>query len=183
MGGYIALAFWRKYPERVRALVLANTRASADTEETRAKRRELIAIARSQGAEAVASLQTTGMIGATTREQRPDFVEHVRTMLAAAPVEGIIGALEAMMARPDSTPLLGDINAPTLLLAGDEDVLCPPREMRALHAAIPGSTLEVIPAAGHLSNLEQPGRFTQALTQFLVGTHGHAPDPPPRRAP
>ena len=168
MGGYVAFALWRRFPERVRALVLCDTRAGADTEEGREKRRALIATARERGSSAVADSQLTGMIGKTTREKFPEIAESVREMMVAAPVEGIIGGLEAMMARPDSTPTLGTITVPTLIVVGDEDALTPPKEARAMHAAIPGSQLEVIERAGHVSNLERPAAFNHVLSEFLA---------------
>jgi 3-oxoadipate enol-lactonase len=82
-------------------------------------------------------------------------------------VEGIIGALQAMRARPDSTPLLAEIDVPCLVVVGDEDVITPVRESRAMHAAIRGSRLEIIPGAGHLSNLERPAAFNAALSDFV----------------
>ncbi len=89
-------------------------------------------------------------------------------MMAQTPAEGIIGALEAMMLRPDSTSLLSTIDVPTLIVVGDEDVPTPPKEARAMHERIAGSKLEVISAAGHLSNLERPAAFNHVLTEFLV---------------
>lgn len=172
MGGYVALAFWRRHRARVRALILADTRATADDDAARAKRRELIAVARADGSAAVAERAIVGMVGKRTRERSPALVEAVRDMLAAAPVEGVVGALEAMMARPDSTPLLATIDVPTLVVVGDEDVLAPEREARAMQSAIRGSRLEVIAGAGHLSNLERPAAFNHVLAEFLGALTG-----------
>jgi 3-oxoadipate enol-lactonase len=167
MGGYVAFALWRRYKDLVRGLVLADTRATADTEEAKRKRHELIALAQERGAEAVAAAQITGMLGSNTRENHPDIVETVRQMLAAAPVEGIIGALKAMIERPDSTPTLATISTPTLIIVGEDDVLTPPKDARAMHEKIPGSHLEVIRAAGHLSNMERPAAFNHVVSEFL----------------
>jgi 3-oxoadipate enol-lactonase len=167
MGGYIALAFYRRHTALVRALVLADTRATADTEETKSKRRELIGVARESGAVAVADSQITGMLGSSTRSLNPDLVESVHQSLREAPVEGIIGALEAMMARPDSTPMLASIAVPTLIVVGDEDVITPQKEARAMHSAIRGSRMEVIRGAGHLSNLERPAAFNHIMSEFI----------------
>lgn len=167
LGGYVAFAFWRRHRERVRALLLASTRAGADDDAARARRRELIAVARESGSAAVAERMIVGMVGKSTRERSLALVESVRRMLAAAPVEGIVGALEAMMARPDSTPTLAEIDVPTLVVAGDEDVLAPPAEARAMQAAIRGSRLEVIAGAGHLSNFERPAAFNHVTGEFL----------------
>jgi pimeloyl-ACP methyl ester carboxylesterase len=172
MGGYVAFDFVRRYSDRVHSLLLADTRSGADSDETRAKRRDLQTLARTAGAVAVADAQMTGMIGATTRESRPDVVQRVHAMLSAAPVEGIVGALEAMMNRPDSTRLLSEIDVPVLIVVGEEDALTPVKESRAMHAAIAGSTLAVIPKAGHVSNIENPVAFNSAMRNFLASV-GH----------
>ena len=168
MGGYVAFAMWRRHPSLVRALVLADTRAGADSDEARAKRMELINVARTRGSGAVADLQITGMLGKTTRANRPALIEQVHRMLENASVEGIVGALEAMMARDDSTATLATIDVPTLVVVGQEDVLTPVREAELLHEGIRGSRLEVIEHAGHLSNLERPAAFNHVLSEFLA---------------
>jgi 3-oxoadipate enol-lactonase len=169
MGGYVAFAFWRRHRAKVRALVLADTRAGADTDEGREKRRRLIEVARSRGSGTVAEMQVASMVGETTRQRRPDVVDTVRGMMAAAPVEGIVGALEAMMARPDSTPTLATIDVPALLVVGDDDTLTPPAEARAMHERIRGSRLEVIAQAGHICNLERPAAFNHVVSEFVEG--------------
>ena len=169
MGGYIALAFWRLHRERVLALVLADTRAGADSEEGKQKRRETIELAREEGPVAVARTLLPGMVGKSTREREPSVVAMMRAMLESASVESIVGASEAMMNRSDATSVLPTIDVPTLIVVGEEDVLTPPKESRAMHAAIPGSRLEIIPGAGHVSNVERPAAFNQVLTEFLAG--------------
>jgi 3-oxoadipate enol-lactonase len=173
MGGYVALNLWRRQPERVRGLVLANTRAAADTEEGRERRRQLIAMAREKGSAAVATKQLEGLIGKTTRQRHPDIVELAHMIMMRPQVDGVIGALEAMMSRPDSTSLLETIDVPTMLVAGEEDAVIHPREMRAMHEAIRGSRFEVIIQAGHLSNLERPAAFNTLLSEFLAGLIYH----------
>ncbi len=168
LGGYIALAFWRRHPNRVRALVLADTRAGADSEEGREKRRATIRTAREEGAQAVAEQSISGLLGKTTREQDGEPVATARALLAQARVEGIVGASEAMMSRPDSTPTLATISVPTLVLVGEEDALTPVKDSRAMADAIPGAKLEVIPSAGHVSNIERPAAFTRALRDFVA---------------
>jgi len=88
-------------------------------------------------------------------------------MIARAPVDGIVGALEAMMARPDSTPTLATIDVPTLVLVGEEDRLTPLAESQKIHEGIAGSVLETIAGAGHLSNLERPAAFNHVLSEFV----------------
>jgi 3-oxoadipate enol-lactonase len=169
MGGYVTLAFWRLHRERVLALVLADTRAGADTEEGKQKRRETIDLARHEGPTAVARALLPGMVGKSTREREPSVVAAMRAMLESTSVDSIVGASEAMMNRPDATSLLATIDVPTLIIVGEEDVLTPPKESRAMHAAIPGSRLEIIPGAGNVSNVERPAAFNQVLTEFIAG--------------
>jgi len=168
MGGYASFAFWRRHRNRVRALVLADTRAGADSEETRAKRRQLIEVARTEGSTAVANLQIPSLVGKTTRERQPGTYDAVHRVMAQAPVEGIIGAIESMMLRPDSSATLATIDVPTLIIVGEEDVPTPVKEARAMHERIAGSRLEIIAQAGHLCNLERPAAFNHLLTEFLV---------------
>jgi 3-oxoadipate enol-lactonase len=169
MGGYVAFAFWRRHRERVRALVLSDTRAGPDSEEGREKRRRLIEVARSRGSATIAEMQIASLVGGTTRARRPEVVEIVRAAMAAAPPDGIIGALEAMMARPDSGPTLATIDVPTLILVGDEDTLTPPAEALAMHEQIRGSRFEVIAEAGHICNLERPSAFNHVVSEFVEG--------------
>jgi pimeloyl-ACP methyl ester carboxylesterase len=168
MGGYVAFAVWRRHRGRVRALVLAHTRAGADTDDVRARRRRLIEVAQSEGSRAVADLQISAMLGATTRSRNPTLVATTHRMLALAPVAGIVGALTAMMNRPDSVALLSTIDVPTLIISGDEDTIVPPSEARAMHEAIAGSRLEVLTGAGHLSNVERPAAFNHVTGEFLL---------------
>jgi pimeloyl-ACP methyl ester carboxylesterase len=167
MGGYVAFAFWRRHRARVRALILCDTRAGSDTAEGREKRRAMIDLATSGGSIAVAEAQIAGMVGKSSRRKRPDLVDGIRAMMANAPVEGIVGALGALMERPDSTPTLATIDVPTLIVVGDEDVLTPPSESRAMHAAIAHSRLEILEQAGHVSNIERPAAFNHVVSEFL----------------
>jgi pimeloyl-ACP methyl ester carboxylesterase len=168
MGGYVAFALWRRHAQRVRGLVLMDTRAGADTPEGVQKRREMIAMANERGSAAVADTMITGMVGKSTREKCPEIVDAVHSMLQSAPVEGVIGALEALIARPDSVPTLGTITVPTLVVVGEEDVLTPPKESEAMHLAIAGSRLELIACAGHVSNVERSAAVNHVLSEFLA---------------
>jgi pimeloyl-ACP methyl ester carboxylesterase len=168
LGGYVAFALWRRHRHRVRALVFADTRAAADAPDNVARRRELIALAHAQGSTAVANVQIAGLVGKTTRDKRPDIYDSVHRLIAQAPVDGLIGGLEAMIARPDSTSTLSTIDVPTLIIAGSEDAVTPPRDARTLHAAIPGSRIEILQQAGHLSNIERPAAFNTVVTEFLA---------------
>lgn len=169
MGGYVAFAAWRRHRERVRGLILASTRAGADSAAAIEKRRGLIEMARTRGVGAVADSMMPGMVGKTTREKNPDVVEAVRTICASASVAGTVGALEAMMARPDSTPALATIDVPVLVVAGDEDALIPVSESRSMHEAIRGSRFEIMAGAGHVANVERPAAFNHVVSEYLAG--------------
>src|SRR5438094_30611 len=114
IGGHVAFAFWRRHRPRVRALVLSDTRASAETPEGAERRHALSELARTQGAGAVANVQIATLVGRTTRDKRPDIYDSVHRMIAQAPVDGIVGALEALLMRPESTATLPTIDVPTL---------------------------------------------------------------------
>jgi pimeloyl-ACP methyl ester carboxylesterase len=167
LGGYVAFALWRRHRSRIRGLVLSDTRATADSEEVVARRRSLIETARTQGSTAVANMQIAGLMGKSTRDKRPDIYDAMHRMMAQTGVDGIIGALEAMIARPDSTNTLATIDMPTLIVVGEEDVITPPKEARRIHDGIPGSRIEVIKGAGHLSNVERPAAFNTVVSEFL----------------
>lgn len=167
MGGYVTFAFWRRHRARVRALILADTRAGADDADGRARRQAMIDLARRGGSPAVAEAVLPGMVGKTARARDPELAQSVRAMLAAAPVAGVVGALGAMMARPDSTPTLATIDVPTLIVVGAEDALTPVAESHAMHAAIEGSRCCIIPRAGHVSNLERPAAFNHLVSEFV----------------
>jgi 3-oxoadipate enol-lactonase len=168
MGGYVAFAMMRRHRARVRALVLADTRATADTDEGRSNRMRLIALIDEHGVEALAARQLRPTLGRSTFEQQPEIVEVVRRMMASAPAEGAKGALRAMAARPDSSGLLPTIDVPTLVVGGAEDVFTPPSELEALASAIPGSRIELIEQCGHVCPLERPAAFNHVVGEFLA---------------
>lgn len=170
MGGYTALALWRRHRDRVQAFVLADTRATADTAEGRERRRALIATAEAEGSAAVTARQMAALVGRTTRERRPDVCDMIRGIMLAAPVPGIVGALEAMAARPDSTPTLATIDVPTLFVVGAEDAVTPTDEARSMQRAVRGARLAIVPDAGHLASLEQPNAFGDLLESFVVAS-------------
>ena len=166
MGGYVALAFARKYPDRVRALVLADSRAEADAPEGKAKRSAQQAQVEAEGIDRLIETLAVALLGQPTRDKKADVVARVKELMVNPPA-GFIGALEAMKNRPDSTDLLSAIRVPTLVVVGENDALTPPEASRAMHERIAGSRLVVIPEAGHLSNLEAPEAFNGALAEFL----------------
>lgn len=171
MGGYVAMAMWRRHPARVRALMLCDTKMGPDTDAARANRDALIDLARTEGGETVAHRLLPGMVGKATRERAPELDHGVWTMMARQPVDGIVGALGALRDRPDSQETLRSISVPTLLLVGEDDVLTPPSESRAMLNELPdgaSARLELIAGAGHVSCLERPAAVTHALADFLA---------------
>ncbi len=169
MGGYVSLAFSRKYRDRLKALVLADTRAQADSQAGRTGRFLLAQTAFSQGSEAVADIMLPKLLGPTSLQSKQDLVRHVREIIHAAPVSGILVDLMAMADRPDAVPHLHTIGCPTLILIGQEDTTTPISDSRLMAQEIGGAQLAVIPSAGHLSNLEQPDVFNDLVKGFVEG--------------
>jgi 3-oxoadipate enol-lactonase len=171
MGGYAAFALVRRHPDRLKALVLADTRAGADGDAARSARAAQADKVRKEGSAAIADAVLPKLVGETTHTQRPEILARLRETIAANPPRGIADALAGLAARADSTPTLREIRVPTLVVCGAEDVLTPLAESEALVRGIAGSRLEVIPAAGHLSSVENPDAFNAALGKFLMGLH------------
>lgn len=165
LGGYVAFELLRRWRERVRGLILMDTRAEADSTEGRRARDALIGRVREQGALAAAEAMLPRFF---TPQVSPEIIERIRTMILRTPVAGIVGALSAMRERPDSTALLETLTGiPTLVLVGAEDMITPPPIAQAMATAIPGARLMEIPGAGHLPCVEQPVPTTRAILKFL----------------
>lgn len=167
MGGYISLAFLDRYPELVLGLILANTRSAPDTEQARAGRQAMTEQVLSGGVAGIATTMLPKMLTATTIARNPDLADSVRVMMARQRVNGVVAALRGMAARPDRTPILDSIKIPTLIITGEADSLIPMEESQSINEAIEGSRLLIIPQAAHLSNLEAPDVFNQAVIEFL----------------
>ncbi len=168
MGGYISLAFLRQFPSQVAGLILASTRANADTTEGQKNREKAIALAEQFGPAAIAESMLSKMFAPDTYITSPALVSEIRDMMSATSIEGIVGALNGMKNRIDSTSNLPFIEVPTLIVHGVEDQLIPLSVAHDMHTAIPGSTLAAIPGAGHLLNLEQPRLFNQVVENFML---------------
>jgi pimeloyl-ACP methyl ester carboxylesterase len=172
MGGYVALALLRAASERVRAVVLCDTRADADSDEARANRERLREQLREGGPPAVADAMVPRLLGPTTMRERPGVEARVRGLIEANGAQGIDDAIVTLMTRPDSTPGLARIDVPTLLVVGEEDALTPVALHERMCEQIRGARLAVIPHVGHLSNLEGPEAFNETLGAFLKGQGG-----------
>jgi len=169
MGGYVAFEFFRNFPERVHALVLADTRPQADTDEGRRAREENARRALAEGMGPIVEAMLPKLLSAATLERDAETVGRVRGLMLGADPEGAAAALRGMAERRDQTDLLASIDVPTLVVVGSEDALTPPSDARALSAGIEGSRLAVIEGAGHLSNVERPEEFNRALGEFMRG--------------
>jgi pimeloyl-ACP methyl ester carboxylesterase len=167
MGGYISFAFYRKFPQSVRALVLFCTRAGADSEEGKSGRENLAKRAEREGASAVAERMLPKMLAPATASSRPDLVEHVRKIMLATSVNGLAGSLRGMAARSSASDLLPKINVPTLVIAGANDLIIPSQETVAMAEAIPAAQLCTISHAEHLASLENPAEVIMRLQEFL----------------
>mgnify|MGYP001033868891 FL=1 len=167
MGCYIAFAFYRKYAQLVRALVLCDTRSEPDTEQARQNRFKLIEDLRERGMEAAVEANLPKLLSAENYVQREDLVADLSRTIYLNDPAGTIAATGALAHRPDSTPLLAEIAVPTLVIHGKDDQLIPVESARQMAQAIPDWQLSVVPRAGHLSNLENPVFFNQALETFL----------------
>lgn len=166
MGGYIAFAFWRRHPQRVRALALLDTRAEPDSPQAKANRDAAAAKVRAAGVGAVADDMLPRLL-APVNLGDAHIAGPVRTMMARQPAEGVIGALAGLRDRLDSRPTLPTITVPALVLVGEQDALTPPADARAMAAGISDARLVVIPQAGHLSPCENPRAVNAALRRFL----------------
>jgi 3-oxoadipate enol-lactonase len=166
MGGYVAFECMRLFPERVSALVLANTRPEPDPEEMREIRNDMALSVAKEGVEVLVSLQMERLL---TPESLQDdgLVEDVRAMILENSPDGAVAALGAMRERPDSRPFLGEISVPTLVIGGAEDGISSPEVMGEMAARIPSARHLTIPNTAHLSNLEAPEKFNAAISDFL----------------
>lgn len=166
-GGYISLAFLKRRPEKVRALALVDTRASADDAAGRTKRDETIAAVRTSGVAPVLEAMPAKLLSPESLA-RPDLLERVQRIISRQKPETVEADLAAMRDRPDSTDFLREISVPTLVVVGERDVLTPPADSEAMAAAIPGARVVTIPGAGHLAPMERPKAVAEPLAEFFA---------------
>ena len=167
MGGYVVLSFYKQFSNRVDALVLADTRPQADTDEgkqNRVKQREQIL---REGMALTADLMLPKLLTPETVSTRPDVVNHVRNMIMNTKPAGAAAALLGMANREDQTQLLPQINVPTLIVVGREDPITPLQDSELMHQHIKGSQLIILEDAAHVANLEQSRSFNGVLKYFL----------------
>jgi len=167
MGGYILFLLYRKYPTLFHALVLADTRATADMPEAKAARFSMAQVAYRRGASAIADLMLPKLLSQFFLENRTDLQDRLRNILTSNQVSGIVGDLMAMEERPDSTPTLKIFSVPALVIVGEHDVATPPDEVKDIAEQISDAQFVLILQAGHMSNMENPEAFNAAILTFL----------------
>lgn len=168
MGGYVAMAFLRRHRDRVRGLVLADTKAGADPEPARAKRERVAArLDAEQTTDALVDEVLPALTGPTTQGSRPEVVDLVTALVRACPPAAAAWAQRAMAARPDSLETLAGTDVPALVVRGAEDALATREDAEAMVAALQRGRLVVLEGAGHLTALEVPDDLTAALRGFL----------------
>ncbi|MDG2382829.1 MAG: alpha/beta fold hydrolase [Pirellulaceae bacterium] len=168
MGGYIAWQFWQHHRERLRALILCDTRAAADADEVARARRYMANHVMSEGTASLGAGMVTKLFSQATLDQSGPQLAQVRQVIAAAKPESIAAAQRGMAARPDMTEYLSQIDLPTLLIAGEEDVITTADEMRTISQQLPKSEFHLIAQAGHMAPTEQPQAVNTIIRQFLT---------------
>lgn len=167
MGGYVALNFIRIFPEKVLALILADTSAAADSEEKRESRFSLVEKVREKGIEILIDEMLPNVISAYTKASNKELVATLESEFKKVSKNGVIASSLGMAERKDHTEFLSKIDVPTLLVFGEEDKVTNLDAAKTLNSEIDNSTLITIPNAGHYSNLEQPDLFNKAVIDFL----------------
>jgi 3-oxoadipate enol-lactonase len=175
LGGYVALASMRRYPERVAGLILADTRATADTPEGRAGREATAQFVMQNGPGALFDRDASKLLSNRVITRRPEIVTQARALAENNTSSGLAAVARGMGQRPDATPKLPDIACPTLILVGEQDAITPIADSRAMFERIPHADLEIIEDAGHLANLERPDLVTDRIATFLREQVGIAP--------
>ena len=167
MGGYVTFAFLRRHRPRVSALVLADTRPDPDTPEVLERRTNQQRQVAEEGTSGVIESLLGGLLSEHTRQEQPAVVERARRLMDNPPA-GFIGALAAMKRRSDASAELAGIDVPTLVVVGEEDSVSPPSVAEDMSRRIPRCRLVTLPGAGHLSSLEAPEAFNEALGGFIA---------------
>ena len=168
MGGYVTLAFYKEFGDRVSGLLLANTRAGQDSDEAKTSRREQAEKALTEGMAGIADSMLPKLLTPETVSRKPDLVKRIRDMMLKTNPKGAAAALLGMASREDFTNELNKISVPVLIIAGRDDALIPMQHSEKMHEAIPNSRLAVIDHAAHVVNLEQAEAFNREMTLFVT---------------
>jgi pimeloyl-ACP methyl ester carboxylesterase len=176
MGGYVALAFARQFPEMLSGLVLVSTKAGQDTTEVAVGRRATADKVKAEGVHVVVDTMAPKML--SPRNQDESLIGQVRGLMSSSHSVGVNGALLGMAERPDSTALLSQIVVPTLIITGTDDAIVPREESEKMAQGIRGSQLREIFPAGHLVAFEQPEEFNRVLKEWLSEKDARGPHQP-----
>ncbi len=168
MGGYLAFALLRVAPGFVRGLALINTKATVDPEPAKAKRLAFAQRVEVEGCGFLVDEWPPTALSPATIARQPEVVRSIQAMIRDATPRGVIAAQRAMAGRPDSTPLLGAVSVPTVVIHGLDDTFISEAESRAMCGAINGATFVGVPRAGHLPSLEQPALVNEALSELCA---------------
>lgn len=164
MGGYVAMAIARHHPELIESLALVDTKATADSDDARANRERVAA--RAESGQAWSEGIINGLLGATSRAERPAVVAEVERALSRVRPESVAWAQRAMAARDDTRDALAHLRVAIVVIMGEEDTLSPMSEQELIVESSVNARLIVVPRAGHLSPLEAPGDVAQALLEL-----------------
>ena len=167
MGGYVAMAFARRHPQRLAGLILADTRSDADDDAGKKNRDRLISMTQEFGSSKVYEVMLPKVVCEDTLKNQPKIVESIRVLAARQSAAGVIGGLKMLRDRPDATAELSSISVPTLIIVGEHDAITPPPLAEQMAWNIAGSRVVVIPGAGHLSNMEKPVAFNAAVGELM----------------
>jgi 3-oxoadipate enol-lactonase len=168
MGGYTTFALFRKYPHWFTGMILTATRPGQDSPEGKVNRDAGIKNVREHGVTFIVDNMLPKLVSPVTYSSNPRLVNSIHDIMMETSVNGVVGALQGMRDRPDSTPLLSQVKCPALIIHGVDDQLIPVKEAESMHQQLPGSQLVILPQAGHLPNLEQPDLFNRAVHKFLL---------------
>jgi pimeloyl-ACP methyl ester carboxylesterase len=166
MGGYVALAYVKKYPSDLKGLALIDTRAEGDSPEGKEARAKMIELVKDKGPPAVADAMMPKLLAPDSLSRKPALVKELRAILEACPTKTIEYALMAMRDRPDRTEDLPSIAVPTAIIVGDHDAITPPAMSEKMNKAIPKSHLTIVNGAGHMACMEQPDQVNRALAEM-----------------
>lgn len=170
MGGQIAMEFFRRHPQRVRALVLSDTSAPAETDEGRQFRNRLADRLLAEGMDTFAEEVIDKMLASYNVAALPDVAAHVLGMMRSTDPRGAAAALRGRAEHPDYRETLADVSVPVLIVVGADDVYTPLSDAQEIQRHAAHARLTVIDQAGHLPCAEQPERFNTALLAFLTET-------------
>jgi len=167
LGGYVALNFVKKYPNQVLSLILCDTQCREDTKLEITTRYKTIDDIIAYGLHYFSEVLLPKLVSEHSFKFNNGLMRSLKTMIYSGKRESIVFTIMALARRDDTCEILGDIDKPTLVMVGEHDKITPIAEGTFLHEHIKGSVFKVIPNAGHLSNLDNPGSFNESMAVYL----------------